>query len=277
MDDATTRTKGTDGNAGSDEASSAVVFAHANGFTPGAYRQFLQEPGSGNHPIPLKLAPLSGEMAPTRRWDALAEEVGSQVDSLGRPVVGIGHSLGATLLLLTAAAEPRRFRQLVLIEPIALPALLAIFLRLAPGRVRRCGPLAQAARKRVDRWSDRNAAFAAHRQRRRFGQIPDRVLLDMVEDGLVEDSQGVTLRYTKEWEATLYESPPNIWPLLRRSLPPILLVRGAGSDLFDSRTIKRWQQVRPHDEVVTISGGGHLLPLERPQETAAAIGKLLQQ
>jgi pimeloyl-ACP methyl ester carboxylesterase len=252
-----------------------VAFAHANGFTPGAYRSFLEALGVSDHAVSLELAPLRSGSVPDRSWHVLAEEVASQVDAVGGPVVGLGHSLGATLLLLTAAAEPSRFRQLTLVEPVALPAWLTLFLHVAPSAVRRRGPLARAARERVDRWPDEHAAFAAYRRRRRFAKIPDEVLRDVLEDGLAPTPQGVMLRYSTQWEATLYESPPNIWRLLRLRLPPIVLVRGEASDLFDSRTVKRWLRMRPLDGVVTVAGSGHLLPLEQPQGTAFAILRAL--
>ena len=248
-----------------------LLFVHANGFTPGAYRQMLEPLADRFFVSAVELRPLRDNMAPTPDWRLLAWDVGEGVDRFGRPVTGVGHSLGAVTLLLSAASRPERYRRLVLIEPVALPPWMTTLLRYAPVAVRRRGPLAAAARNRSDRWSDVMDAFAFERRRRWLARVSDSVLSDILHNGLKDDGRGVTLRFGKEWEATLYETPANIWPLLRQALPPITIMRGADSKILDHAALRRWKKIRPADTIIEVADAGHLLPLERPAETARMI------
>lgn len=248
-----------------------LLFVHANGFTPGAYRQMLKPLTDGFFVSAVELRPLRDNRAPTPDWQLLARDVGEEVDRFGQPVTGVGHSLGAVALLLSAAARPERYRRLVLIEPVALPPWMTTLLRFAPVAIRRRGPLAAAARNRRDRWSDATDAFAFERHRRWLARVSDSVLSDILQHGLKDDGGGVTLRFRKEWEATLYEAPTNIWPLLRQALPPITILRGADSKILHHSALRRWRKIRPADTIIEVADAGHLLPLERPAETARMI------
>ena len=106
--------------------------------------------------------------------------------------------------------------------------------------------------------------------------MPDAVLSKVIEHGLCEDGGSWRLRFRKEWEARLYETPTSVWPLLKRPLPPITVLRGANSRVFEAAHALRWQAKRPQDQVLTIHGAGHLLPLEQPRHVAGLISDALQ-
>lgn len=254
-----------------------LLFVHANGFTPGAYRRLLDAVADIFTVSAVELAPLRPDATPHRSWRRLAAEIAAETSDRATPLVGVGHSLGAVMLLLAASANPERFARLVLIEPVALPGWMATLLQYAPASVRRRGPLATSARKRADRWPSYEAAFEAERRRRWLSRVPDAVLHDILRDGLIETTAGVTLRYPKEWEATLYESPANIWPLLRKHLPPITVLHGAESSIFDRAATHRWRRLRPTDTFVEISGSGHLLPFEQPEAVVEVLRHSSQQ
>lgn len=253
-----------------------LFFAHANGFTPGAYEPLLQTLRDQCEIEAPALKPLRTGQAPTGGWQEIAADLAEQLDARPTPAIGVGHSLGAVALLMAAAAQPSRFKRLVLIEPPALPSWAATLLRHAPAAIRQKGALAAAARRRNDRWASRDEAFEQERSRRWFAGVPDAVLSKVIEHGLFEEAGSWRLRFHKEWEARLYETPTSVWPLLKRPLPPITVLRGASSRVFEATHARRWQAMRPHDPVLTISDAGHLLPLEQPQRVAALIGEALQ-
>jgi pimeloyl-ACP methyl ester carboxylesterase len=250
-----------------------LLFVHANGYTAGAYRQLL-EPLQERYQVHAReLRPLKRGSRPTRDWYELVHELNQYADqTFPKPVIGVGHSLGAVSLLLSAAQDPERYSQLVLIEPVAIPTWASLLLRFAPAAVRARGPLARGARQRHDTWSSAEEAFACERRRRSLARISDSVLQDILDDGLVTKPEGqVTLRYTKEWEALLYESPASVWPVLRDpllKLPPVTVVRGGESRVLSSKDVRQWQAARPEHEVVELAEAGHLAPLERPIQVA---------
>lgn len=114
-------------------------------------------------------------------------------------------------------------------------------------------------------------AFASERRRRWLARVPDSVLQDILQHGLQVAGDGVALRFGKEWEATLYERPTDIWPLLRQPLPPVTVLRGVDSTMLDRAAVRRWKTIRPADTIIEVAEAGHLLPLERPAETARTI------
>lgn len=248
-----------------------LVFLHANGMTPGAYRQLLDPLKRHHQVLAPELAPLRLRQAPASNWQPLADDITKLLELVRAPVVGVGHSIGANTLLMCAATRPHMFQRLVLIEPIVLPGLQARLLGVAPGWVRRHGPLARAARARRDRWGSAREAFEHLRRRRWLNRLSDSVLDDMVTSGVEPCGEGVCLRFATRWEATLYESPADVWPLLRCKLPPITVLRGRESTLLSGRCLSEWRQIRPADEMIEVTDAGHLLPLEHPALVAGLI------
>lgn len=247
-----------------------LFFAHANGFTPGAYAPVLRPLAERYRVEAPALLPLRHGTAPSGRWDEVAHDLATLVDADPTPTVGMGHSLGAVALLMLAAARPSRFTQLVLIEPPAIPAWGAALLRHAPPVIRSKSPMAEAARRRTDSWASFDQAFAHERARRWYARVDDAMLENLLRHGLEEDNGAWHPRFRKEWEARLYETPTSIWPLLAcRDLPPITVVRGADSAVFSARDLARWQRLRPQDRAIEVPATGHLLPLERPDLPAA--------
>lgn len=243
-----------------------LFFAHANGFTPGAYAPLLR-PLSERYQIEAPaLLPLRHGRVPSGRWDEIAADLAPLVDAGRAPTVGMGHSLGAVALLMLAAARPSRFSRLVLIEPPAIPAWGAALLRHAPAAIRRKSPMAEATRRRTDAWASFDEAFAHERARRWYARVDDAVLDNLLRHGLRHDEGIWQLRFRKEWEARLYETPTSLWPLLaRHELPPLTVVRGAESTVFPAHALARWHRLRPQDTTLEVPATGHLLPLERPE------------
>lgn len=248
-----------------------LFFAHANGFTPGAYEPMLRPLGDRYRVEAPALLPLRRGIAPSGRWDEVADDLAALIDADNTPTVGVGHSLGAVALLMAAAARPARFTRLVLIEPPAIPAWGAALLRHAPAAIRRKSPMAEATRRRTDTWASFDEAFSHERARRWYARVDDATLDNLLRHGLQRDGERWHLRFRKEWEASLYETPTSIWPLLaRRGLPPITVVRGAESGVFGAGDLVRWQRLRPQDVAIEVPAAGHLLPLE--QASLAACG-----
>jgi pimeloyl-ACP methyl ester carboxylesterase len=80
------------------------------------------------------------------------------------------------------------------------------------------------------------------------------------------------LLYPPEWEAHIFATvPTDVWRGVSRLRMPALLVRGEHSPTFRPAAQARLGRLLPQARAVTIRGAGHLAPLERPHEVAAAI------
>jgi pimeloyl-ACP methyl ester carboxylesterase len=101
-------------------------FAHATGLCAGAYRLLAQrlKPhlkilGRDDRGHGRTQAPADPQML--RNWDIFVDDLERFIESLGKPVIAMGHSRGATVSLLLAVKRPDLIRALVLIDPTILP------------------------------------------------------------------------------------------------------------------------------------------------------------
>ncbi len=255
----------------------AVHLAHANGFPPGTYRALAQALADAYHVVALPSRPLwSGsrpESAPT--WRPLADDLVTGLEALGlRSVVGVGHSLGGVLTLWAAINRPDLFRAVVLVDPVLLPPTWLWGLRLL--RFLGLGhrqPLVQGALHRRRTWPHRQACFDHYRAKSLFARWPDDVLWDYVEVGTRPRPDGsVELAYPPKWEAHIFATTPTgIWRDVPALEVPALVVRGAESETFMPSAQARLARLLPRARFMSIDGAGHLVPMERPAATGAAI------
>ena len=254
-----------------------VHLAHANGFPPGAYRRLAESLTPHYHVIALAARPLwpgsRPESAPT--WRPMAEDLIAELDRLGlRAIVGVGHSLGGLLTLWAGILRPDLFRAVVLIDPVILPPSWLVALRLLRGLgLKQRQPLVQSALHRRRTWPSRQACFERYRSRPHFARWSDAALWDYVESGTRANDDGqVELIYPADWEAHIFATTPtDIWRDVPHLHTPALILRGEGSDIFLPAAQARLAHRLPLAQFVTISGAGHLLPMERPAEIGAAV------
>ena len=246
-------------------------FSHANGFPPMAYRAFL-EPFTESHEViasvhrPLWNSEHVVDPDSIDSWKVFGDDLLGLVSSQREPVVSVGHSMGATAILMAAVQQPELFRAVVLIEPVLVPRqylfALGFFRRFSKDTI----PLVRKTLNRVDQWSSRDEAFEHFRPKKVFKGIADEVLWDYVKHGVHEtDSGDVRLAYSKEWEARCYTLGFNLWRLLPQVSVPVLAIRGTHSDTIFPAAWTKWQSMSPRHDFLDIDEAGHLLPLERPE------------
>jgi pimeloyl-ACP methyl ester carboxylesterase len=210
---------------------------------------------------------------PTEGWPHLVEELISKLESIGEPVLGVGHSLGGYLNYLAAVRRPELFRAIVLLDaPIIGPfrgSMLGATKRL--GIVDRVTP-AGATRDRRSTWDSREEAKAHFRSRKLFARFAPECLEDYVRHGLVEEGGKLRLKIDPRIEYQIYRTIPHD---MMRHLPklrvPAFFLGGADSDVV--RRI-RLAGMRPKFRLRKVPGG-HLFPLEHPRESARSIVQAL--
>ena len=258
-----------------------IVFAHANGYPPGSYQQFINHLTPHFHVLGFHQRPLwSAEHPPVRlNWRRLADDM---IETLGAtqagPVWMMGHSMGATLSTFAAVKKPELFKGLLLIDPVYMSTRRVARAQLTPARRQEKWPMIHKTLNRPDRFSDHNAAFDFYRGKRVFSKFSDQVLLDYVHAGTRPTGEGdLQLAYAREWEAAAYRSTPWVWPRVAKLKLPVLGLRGESSDTLNQASFRRWQRLQPQAELHTCPGG-HLLPMEHPEGTARyVIDYLLKQ
>jgi len=262
---------------------SIIHIAHANGFPPGAYRPLAEALTGHYHVVGLPSRPLWPGSQPesVTTWHPLADDLIQGLDGLRvSGIVGAGHSLGGVLTLWSAIRRPDLFRAVVLIDPVILPPAWLWMLRAL-----RCmgldgrQPLVQGALRRRRTWPSRQACFEHYRGKLLFARWPDTSLRAYVESGTRQRADGqVELAYPPAWEAHVFATTPiDVWRDVSLLRTPALVIRGEHSLTFRPAAQRRLARRIPHAHFTTIAGAGHLVPMERPSETGAAIRAFLGQ
>ncbi|MEM1189521.1 MAG: alpha/beta hydrolase [Pseudomonadota bacterium] len=251
-----------------------LLFAHANGYPPGAYRQMLARLGGHYHIHAIEQRPLWGDRQPPAgfNWHMLADDLlATMTEAFSGPIKVMGHSMGAVVAAIAARREPQRFSGLVLLDPVLLPSRWVLSTRVMPSRQRRRMPMIRRALTRPERFADHDEAFAFYRGKRAFRGFSDAALHDYIGASKAREANGeLRLRYSGEWEAAVYASPPLARRALRGLRVPTLGLRGRDSDTLLPEMFARWARWQPGATLAEIPGG-HLFPMENPTATADAI------
>lgn len=115
-----------------------------------------------------------------------------------KPLIGIGHSMGAAGLLLTEMAHPGTFDGIIAFEPIVFPTE-----EMARRRDHDYG-LAQGALRRKADWSDMALADKYFKSKPLYRNWHPDALQGYYDCGLVRDAAGVRLSCKPQFEAGMY-------------------------------------------------------------------------
>ncbi len=254
-------------------------FAHATGMNAALYGGLLA-PLAGRFAITASDARGHGFSGLDRdpdhlaSWDQLAEDLNRLLDAIDGdgPWLLAGHSMGAAVSLLAAAARPDRVSGLVLIDPAMLPFDVAAAVR---GGAQIPNPMADQAARRRPAFPSREAAWQAYHGRGVFRTWPDADLKAYLDGGLIDAGDEVALACAPAFEAATFRAvSPRIEPALAAIRCPFILLAGEhGSTVRDAELAA----FAAHPACVAarrLPGTSHFLPLEQPDAVRAAIGQI---
>jgi lipase len=192
-----------------------------------------------------------------------------------RDAVGVGHSMGGHATVEAAAAEPRRFRRLVLIDPvIGSPEAYA-----AGSRAAFAGTPHPTAKRRA-RWSSPAEMLERFRGRPPFDAWDPAVLGDYVEHGLLPDpaGDGFVLACDPAFEADVYMGAlenAGVHDSVAAVSVPVLVVRAQEPptlrDRMDFRFSPTWPGLAAafrHGREIHVPECTHFVPMEDPARVA---------
>jgi len=258
-----------------------IVFLHATGFNARTYRTLLAPLGERFHVWALDarghgLTTLPASTFGYVSWNRHRDDLIAVLEqSCTAPVTLAGHSMGATVSLLTAGKRTDLVSGLALLEPVILPAAGYAFVQLPLGPMiqRMTMPLARGAAKRRSSFTDKESATLAFAQRGVFKNFPPEMVADYVGDGLIEDGAGgFKLACRPAFEAATYcAQRHDPWSALQRVTDPLVLLRGERNSTIGEASMHRIAAIKPDSRVATVEGASHFLPMERPDRARSAI------
>ena len=261
-----------------------IVFAHANGFPAGCYRQLFERWRAAGYRV---LAPAMLGHQPRfpvgDGWPGLRDEL---VDFIEREAEGgaflVGHSLGGFLSVMAASHRPGLARGVVMLDAPIVGGALAQGVRFfkATGWGRRFSP-SRVSRRRREHWPDANAALAHFAAKPVFARWAPGVLADYVACGVVAAAAPAadadpgaaplhTLAFRRDVESAIYDTLPHHLARELRQRPPrcpVAFVGGRQSD--EVRRVGLAATARLTHRRISWIDGTHLFPFEHPGATAA--------
>ncbi len=265
---------------GAEKATPDIVFLHATGFNAHTYRTLLAPLGERFSVLALDARGHGRTTLPAKTlgytsWRRHRDDLIAVLEHFKAPVTLAGHSMGATVSLLTAGKRTDLVAGLALIEPVILPASMyaSAQLPLAPLVQRWTTPLPRGALKRRAHFDSREQAVESFTGRGVFKTFPPEVIADYVADGLVEDPRGgFKLACAPKFEAATYCAQRNDpWEALRKVTDPLVLLRAEHNSTIGEAGAHRVVAIKPDARVAMVEGAGHMLPMERPDRVRAAI------
>ncbi|MGD9966734.1 MAG: alpha/beta fold hydrolase [Hyphomonadaceae bacterium] len=265
---------------GADTATPDIVFLHATGFNARTYRTLLAPLGEKFHVLALDARGHGRSTLPARlfgytSWTRHRDDLIAVLEHFTAPVTLAGHSMGATVSLLTAGKRTDLVAGLALLEPVIPSAAASALMQLpfAPLLQRYSMPLSRGALNRRNKFESKDAALAALAGRGVFKAFPEDVVADYVADGLVDDGKGgFKLACRPSFEAATYcAQRHDPWDALRKITDPMIVLRAESNSTIMAASLHRIAAVKADARVATVEGAGHMLPMERPDRARAAI------
>lgn len=252
-----------------------IVFAHANGFPAGTYRQLFDAWRAAGFDVrAIEKVGHDPRFPVTNNWphlrDQLIEFIDQETDG---PAWLVGHSLGGFLGLMVASRRPDLARGLVMLDSPVLSGwkARAVQIAKAAGVGERFSPGAVSKRRR-QQWDSTDAAFEHFAAKPAFARWAPGVLRDYIENGTEPHGKHRQLSFERDVETAIYNTLPHHLTRMLRAHPlqcGVAFVRGSDSTEMRQVGLRATQRLAP-GRFSTIHGT-HLFPFEHPLETATEV------
>lgn len=253
----------------------ALVFTHANSFPAHTYRSLFRVwEAAGFDVFAPPMLGHDDRYPITNNWAHLTHELIDFIhQNVKRPAYLVGHSLGGLLSLNAALKEPALSLGIVMIDSPVAGGWKAKLLKTSKvlGFIHRFSPAKVAVRRRTD-WSSHQEAHDHFKKKPVFAAWRPDVLQDYIDGGFVNGQSGITLKFKRENEAAIYNSLPHHLERALQKKPlqcPAAFIAATESEELKYIGLKT--VLRIVGSRLTWIEGSHLVPFEKPVETADAV------
>jgi pimeloyl-ACP methyl ester carboxylesterase len=258
-----------------------ILLAHATGFHARCWDPVVARLGDVHVVAVDQRGHGRSERTPITHWRVFGEDLADLVRALDlRDVLGVGHSMGGHALVDAAAAEPGRFRGLVLVDPvIASPDEYGT----GGWTIQRPGDEPHPVARRRRRFDSPEAMIARFRDRPPYDAFVPEALEAYCRWGLLaaQDGAGFELACPPETEASIYmtsRTNVGVHDSVRRLALPVLVLRARrpppDREVMDFSSSPTWPGLAGalrRGREIHYPDRSHFLPMEVPDEIAARI------
>jgi pimeloyl-ACP methyl ester carboxylesterase len=252
-----------------------LVLVHATSFHAAVWQPLVAHVADRFRGVAFDLRGHGDSVAPPgwdHDWHGLAVDALAVVDGLGleRPLA-VGHSSGATALLLAEEARPGTFSGIYCYEPVVVAEESPL------GRDRDSW-MAARARRRRDVFASRGEAEQAYAAKPPFSRFDAAALHAYVAHGFEDVADdGVRLKCRPATEASLAEmaTAHDCFPRLGDVRCPVTIAYGSETDAIGPALLAAVTARLPSTSTEVLAGLTHYGPLEDPEAVAASIRRSL--
>ena len=268
-------------NADTNHKRPSAHFYGGNSFTVGTYAPLLKKLSASFSLSSLALRgywydkPQARRLTREQDAELLIEFLEKTQD---KPIVGIGHSQGATATAMAAAQRPELFSELYLIEPVTFTKKQATLYNLLPRQFLLSREPFKSTLTKQTMWASAQEYYEHLRIQRAYHRISDSHLKIFAEQSLSTNDDGsYTLLFSPEQELANYFGAPHIDAALKKLSCPYMLITGKPTLFINPKVRQQWQKFVPDGSMISLLDYGHLLPMEAPELCAQVINEHYQR
>lgn len=253
-----------------------INFAHANGFPAASYQKLFANLSDDITTTAVEKYGHNPRYPVSNNWPHLVDELLAHVSQENHPVVAVGHSFGAVISFIAVCKQPALFSGLIMLDPPLVTSWSSWLLKIAKNFpiIDHITPAKMAIRRRKH-WPLNTDIASLLAKRKLFENFDVDCLQDYVNAIAKPQGERLVLDFSAQIEANIFRNiPDNIG---RYTLPknlPTAMITGQNTDVSVQRLIAPFLKKHAMKHLI-IENGGHMFPLEQPENTAKVINQLL--
>tara|TARA_A100001011_G_scaffold386695_1_gene463064 strand:- start:30 stop:725 length:696 start_codon:yes stop_codon:yes gene_type:complete len=215
-------------------------------------------------------------------WKTLADDFLKELsmNNKSSEKIGIGHSMGATILLYSAIKAPNFFSKIILLDPVIFTPLQCKMWRVINllGLGLHFHPLAKKALKRKTEFNSLSDIFDRYKKYRIFKKFSDQSLRNYIGSVFEQKKDKYVLNYDINIEVEYYLSALTLEPFIFKNISKteskIFLLYPEFNSAISNKSIKKISQFLYSDEL-ELKGLTHFFPIEDGKLVFENIQKIL--
>lgn len=260
-----------------------INFVHANGFPAGSYQALFNYFPKEYQVISHEKYGHNKQYPVENNWQPLVDELINFVKQQlvinnQQQVINVGHSFGGVIAFIAACQQPQLFKGLIMLDPPVVTGSTAVAVKLLK-KMRLMDKFSPAgkAKSRCTNWplgTDIAKLFAA---RTLFKNFDRRCLDDYISHGVIEQNNQLELVFSAQVEADIFRNlASNLSSYKNQLKVPASLIYADQTDVFPHAYFEKFVKLNKKINL-EITQGGHMFPLEQPEDTAKLILNTIAQ